>query len=194
MLNVVISADTIPVVSLILALLHIGFIIPLIIVVKATTSKDYECDKKPILEAGLVGILTIFCISCLVEWIMFYVGLRGGPLEEKKRRLVRPLIYIEAMLLLLSILFSVWNNYLVQADSISQTCFASNPCGYASSRLESACISEPNSEDIEMTPACANIWENSKQYRKECFEPWFHYSTTWYEISCLRVHIDVSVF
>ena len=52
----------------------------------------------------------------------------GGPMEVHKRRAAVPLVYIEALLWLLLLGFTIFATYVVSTPSIGEGCWDSNPC------------------------------------------------------------------
>lgn len=174
-----IPADTIPLFSGTLAILHAASITPLIIVVASTESQSYQCPQKTKIRLGLFGILSLYLLSFVLECFITAVGLRGGPLQEKKRRLIGPLLYIKTALLVLIIIVTAWDTYLVQDNSISHTCWSDNPCAYAYDVIPAACTSGISRTDVQLTESCENVISQSSIYLDDCFNPWFDYASTW---------------
>ena len=54
-----------------------------------------ECADAWRYDVGIGGLLAAFAISFLLEAFMVRHGLRGGPFEARKRRLVPRLIYLD---------------------------------------------------------------------------------------------------
>ena len=160
-----------------LALLHFAFLIPLVIVELIIESQDYECEKKSYIQGGLWSIFSLYVISIGVEVLIVIFGLRGGPLEEKKRKFVGPLLCLDIILLGLTIIPAIWNTYLVQLNELEKTCWSNNPCGYAYDIIPKAC--SVTGEEYTLTEPCKTILRNENAYGEQCFLPWMDYALAW---------------
>lgn len=172
------DVDVVPLLSSALALLHAAFFIPLVISESIVESKDYDCEQKAQIQAGLISSLSLYAASLLLECLITAVGLRGGPLQVRKRRLVAPLLYVELSLVAFSIIIASWNTYLAQSNSISSTCWSNNPCKYARDVIPAACTSGASEEDFQLTQPCANVLLQREMYSR-CFGKWLDYASTW---------------
>jgi len=151
-----------------------------------TESADYTCNKKVRVQVALFGMLVLYTISAFNESAMVVVGLRGGPLEERKRRALRYLIYLEVFLWVLILGFTSVATYVGASPEISATCWSNNPCAYISNVVPSACTADKTG-DIVLTDSCAQITENADYFSVNCFDPWFNYASTVSSCVCMRV-------
>jgi hypothetical protein len=172
------DVDVVPLLSSSLALLHAAFFIPLVISEVLVESTDYDCRQKAQIQAGIIGSLSLYAVSILLECVITAVGLRGGPFEIHKRKWVAPLLYVEFSMMVLAIIITSWNTYLVQSDSISASCWSDNPCKYAYDLIPAACTSGASEEDYQLTEQCANVLHQEKTYGS-CFDTWLDYASTW---------------
>jgi hypothetical protein len=163
-----------------LALFHISFVGPLLAVTITTESTDYTCNHKGKVQLALFGTLSVYLASFLVETAIFFVGLRGGPFEEKKRRLVGPLLYVEVLLVVVTLAFTCYATWVSESPEIEATCWSSNPCAYAADTIPAACTIERDA-DVALTPACETVLRNGEDLERSdgCFNRWFDYFTTY---------------
>jgi hypothetical protein len=159
-----------------MALFHFAFLVPLLILIGTTESTDYECTEKFRVRFTLVSILALYIISFFIEIAVLIFGLRGGPLESKRRRVVNPLLQFSVFFWLLTLGITCFATYLGEASSVDQSCWSENPCEYSQSVIPAACNVDKTG-DVVLSPSCLAIWEDTAQFSK-CFNGWLDYAAT----------------
>lgn len=141
----------------------------MIILTTTFESTAYECNEKLLVRFALFGILVLYCLSALNEAGITAAGLRGGPLEERARWAVRPLIHVETGLWLAILGMTIFATYVGADRNVARSCWSDNPCEYAERVIPSAC--SLNGTAVELTPACEAIWNDSETFQ-QCFDEW----------------------
>ena len=88
------------------------------------------------------------------------VGLRGGPLQESKRRWMGPLMYMLIVLTLLSLGFTVYGTYLASSSHVQRECWDSNPCNFIETYIPVECTNDPAQGPVVLSPACQVLIKN----------------------------------
>lgn len=172
-------ADTVPLLAFVFALFHLVFLVPLISVVAVTEKGTYACNDKLLVEFALYGILILYILLAINEVMIAIVGLRGGPLEEKRRRLVRPLLYLEVLLWLITLAMTILATVVANLPSVGPSCWSDNPCSYLQSDIVPKYCTMSQSGDVHLTPACATLVANMTYYENKCFNGFFDYAATY---------------
>ena len=160
-----------------LAIFHLVFFAPVISVAATTEGVDYTCNKKFQVRFALFGILATYLVCALNEIAIMLIGLRGGPLEERKRRAMRPLLYLEVVLWVVILALTVYATYVGASPSIHATCWSDNPCNTIDEVVPSACTVSKGG-DIALTKPCALIVAESDLFQRVCWVDWFDYAAT----------------
>ncbi len=121
---------------------------------------------------ALFGIAVLYIVSALNETVVAFVGLRGGPLEEHRRRAVRPLSYIEVCLWVAILSFTCYGTYIAESPSIAETCWSSNPCEYSQEVIQAMCT-----DNASLTPSCLSLWTSGDKFNY-CSDKWMDYGAT----------------
>ncbi|KAL4537144.1 hypothetical protein Ndes2526B_g04945 [Nannochloris sp. 'desiccata'] len=171
-----VASDTMPLLAGFLALFHLAFVVPLLILTGTTESSDYECNEKFKVRFTLFSILALYTISFFIETAVMIFGLRGGPLEAKRRRAVNPLLHLVVIFWLLILGITCFATYLGEANSVGQSCWSGNPCEYSQSVIPAACTVD-RTGDVALSPSCLAIWDRGQQFTK-CFTGWVDYAAT----------------
>ena len=154
-------------------MVHIALLVPLIAVYVVTEGSDYDCNKKPWVQACTLGILFTYSASVLTEAALIAVGLRGGPLEERKRRWVRPLLCLEVFLWLSALAFTIFGTVAVTSPAVQSSCWSNNPCASVTTVIPSACLPD-GFGSYTLSPPCAVINTNAADFQP-CFNQWMDY-------------------
>lgn len=170
------NADTIPLLAGFLAVFHLAFIIPILILTTATEREEYSCNQKTKVRFALFGTLFLYALSALNEIAVLWLGMRGGPLEERSRRAVSPLLHFEVLLWFLILGMTCYATYVGESPSIAQTCWSNNPCQYSEDVIPSICTVD-KTNDVMLTDACNAIWNYSDEF-SVCFDQWLDYGST----------------
>ena len=159
-----------------LAIFHLLFLLPLIVVSSTTESRAYECNKKTTVRTALFGTFALYLLSATNEIGITWSGLRGGPLEEKRRHLVRPLLHLEFLLWVIILAFTCYATYVGSSPTLAASCWSDNPCEYSIDTIPAACQVN-GTADVVLTPSCLAIWNNSDEF-DQCFSTWMDYAAT----------------
>ena len=172
-------ADTLPVLAFFHFIFHVGFVVPMVIVIWGTESEQYVCNHKVEVRTAMYGILALYCVSALNELLIVVFGLRGGPFEEHRRRPVAPLLYIEVALWTITLGWTIFGTYVGTSPSIGPACWSDNPCSYLKSDLIPTVCTSGSHGDVVLTPPCLEIFRNTTVYTDQCFIGFFSYAATW---------------
>jgi len=159
-----------------LALFHLVFLIPLLSVTTTTESSDYECDETFKVRFTLFLLIALYIISFLNEIAVIIYGLRGGPLEVKRRRVLTPLLHLWMFLSLLILVMTCFATYVGESNNVGKSCWSENPCEYSQTVIPAACTVEKTG-DVELSPSCLAIWDRGDRFM-ECFTKWLDYGAT----------------
>jgi Lipase (class 3) len=170
------AADTLPVLACFLALFHIAFVIPLLILTGTTESTEYECNEKFAVRFTLFSILALYSISFFNEVVVMFLGLRGGPLEVKRRRAVTPLLHLEVILWICILGMTCFGTYIGVSNRVGQSCWSQNPCEYSIDVIPAACTWNKTG-DVALSPSCLGIWDSPNEFN-DCFIEWVNYGAT----------------
>jgi len=137
------------------------------------------CSLGWLVRSSGYTILALYTCLWINEVLIIVVGLRGGPLEEYKRRKpMRILLYIEAFLLITTLVFTIYGTYVVASPAVDQSCWSDNPCLY-SDDLPLACSGDSAGEVNELSPECKMIYDNRHLFLNECNLEYLDYSATY---------------
>ena len=100
--------------------------------------------------------------------MIFSWGLRGGPFEVRKRRLVVWGMYAQFFLMLAFLGFAIFGTVFVTSDIAAKECWSRRPCSSITELVPDACLSQNlNSFQVwtrygrntttELTPACVEL-------------------------------------
>lgn len=171
-------ADTVPILAIFLAVFHIAITIPLITITVMTESESYHCRQKTLVQAALFGPLIIYLLCIVNEFAIFFIGIQGGPLEERKRRFMRPFVYLEVALWFVIIILTIWATFVAYDPSVGTLCWSDNPCATIRDLIPSSCTID-NNGDVKLTSSCKLITSDpSNQYGNQCLPDWSNYAAT----------------
>jgi hypothetical protein len=169
------AADTVPLLALFLALVHVALLIPLAIFKSIMSSSNYECNKKMWVEAADVGILVCYFVLAANEVALLVMGMRGGPLEERKRRVMRPFLYLEVAMWVVALGFTIFATVVVASPGVADTCFATNPCAAVETGFIPAVCTPAGNGTYELSAPCAAIAASGDEFQA-CWGQWLDLS------------------
>ncbi|KDD74155.1 hypothetical protein H632_c1525p1, partial [Helicosporidium sp. ATCC 50920] len=165
-----VSTDTFPILTTFLAMVHIGYVIPFLTGTYSIESTGIKngCDVGTSLRVAVYGMFAIYLCAAVLEASITAIGLKGGPLDERKRRPMRPLLYLEVALWVLLLAWTSYATYIIRGPNIDSECWSDNPCAY-SDELPLSCTGNPGNEVL--TPSCASIMSN-QTVAEQCLNWW----------------------
>lgn len=107
-----ISSDDVPLPASFCALFHLVWCC-LLVVWFISVHGPRECSGAWQYDIGVGGLLGSFALSFVLEALLVYHGLRGGPFETRRRRIVPRLIYLDFASHLCQVAFNGYCTHLV---------------------------------------------------------------------------------
>jgi hypothetical protein len=133
----------------------------------------YYCDERVKLSVDIIGVLVLFVLLVTNDCLIIGFGFRGGPFEEKKRKPVIILLYIESALIVTHFAFTIYGTYLAYSPSISDGCWNTNPCAGISGTVPAVCLPDQYNliGPVTLSENCTWITNNYKVVDK-CLSNW----------------------
>lgn len=122
----------------------------------------------------------VFMLFIINECIIIKIGLRGGPFQESKRKLVLVGLYVQTGLFLCHLGFTVFGTYLAYNPSIAELCWRSNPCYVANGEVPSFCVPEQYNlvGSVTLDANCSWITSHYEEVSR-CLDNWFTLGNDW---------------
>ncbi|KDD71624.1 hypothetical protein H632_c4672p0, partial [Helicosporidium sp. ATCC 50920] len=133
-----------------------------------STGIKYDCNVGSSLRAAAYGMFGLYIVSAVLEGSITAIGLKGGPLEESKRRPIRKLLYAEVVVWFLLLGWTSYGTYILKSPTVMSQCWDDNPCAY-SDELPAVCVGK--GAERELTPACQTIMNNVTEFGN-CYSQW----------------------
>ncbi|KAI7835463.1 hypothetical protein COHA_010638 [Chlorella ohadii] len=172
------ASDTLPVMMLLLCIVHVVWFIPYATGYWSVESTGliYDCPQATYLRVANYSLFALFGLAAINEAAIFVLGLRGGPFQTRKRRLVPPLLYVEIALWLLLLAFTIYCTVIVYSPRVQQTCWTNNPCQWAD-RFPVACRDKSGAAVAKLSPECQMIVDWKEEV--SCWDLWIKYGLNW---------------
>eukprot|EP00890_Picochlorum_soloecismus_P006596 jgi/Picsp_1/761/NSC_04250-R1_sn1-specific diacylglycerol lipase beta len=173
------STDTVPLLAWFLMLINICILVLLIGIITIMESGDYHCNQRLQLRVAVISILSIYAANIVVDRAISIFGWRGGPFEEKKRRMVGPMLYVKLLLLVCLVGFTCYGTYLDRSSVVGSECWSKSPCSAVKDYVPQTCLDgEYYTEGVELSKECMIL---SKQWRKinPCYLQWLGLGEQW---------------
>eukprot|EP00890_Picochlorum_soloecismus_P001316 jgi/Picsp_1/2185/NSC_05650-R1_sn1-specific diacylglycerol lipase alpha-like len=151
------STDTLPVLAFFLTIFHACLLVPLIILVTVIESGDYICNVKIEVDITVISILCFQGASLILDRALSWVGWRGGPFEEKKRWLMRPLLYLMIIFLFCTIGFTSYGTYLANSPKVADSCWSKTPCTAIENYVPGVCLEDLSGTGVVLTDDCVKL-------------------------------------
>lgn len=167
------ATDTQPLLASFMMVFHLMLLISTATVAGLLANARYYCDERVKLSVAIIGVLVLFVLLVTNDCMIIGFGLRGGPFEERKRKPVIIFLYIESVLLIVHIAFTIFGTYLAYAPSISDGCWNTNPCTGISGTVPAVCLPDQYNliGPVTLSDNCTWITNNYKAVSR-CFTNW----------------------
>lgn len=153
-------------------LINICMLVLLIGIITIMESGEYHCNQRTQLRVAVISILSIYAANIVVDRAISMVGWRGGPFEEKKRRLVGPLLYVKLFLLVCMVGFTCYGTYLDRSNAVETECWSKSPCSAVKDYVPQACLDgEYYTEGVKLSKECMILSKNWKKINP-CYAKW----------------------
>ncbi|KFM25318.1 hypothetical protein F751_3998 [Auxenochlorella protothecoides] len=169
-----ISTDVLPLLGAFLAVCHVVYFVPILAGAWTveSTGIQYSCNVGTQLRVAVYSLLGLFALSVIVEFSLTSIGLKGGPLEERKRKPIHVLLYMEVALWLTLVVFTAYGTYILASPKVPTSCWDNNPCAY-STEIPAACTGALNAEGVAtLSNACQLVVSNMNDFQS-CYLEWF---------------------
>lgn len=174
------STDTQPVLACIMLVTHLMLLIATVVIWAILRASDYYCDVKNEIRACVIGVSVVFMLFIIGECVIMKVGLRGGPFQESKRRLVLVGLYVQTGLIVCHLGFTIFGTYLAYSPSIAELCWRSNPCYASNGEVPSFCVPERYNlvGSVTLDANCSWITSHYNDVAR-CLDNWFELGNGW---------------
>lgn len=154
-------------VCLIFLIFHVGVIVPIFVAFVAGTS-DYPCGEEALVKSAIYTTLGLNLIAMGHDAMFVFVGWRGGPLEEHRRRHAEVLVGTRVVLYFLTFAALIFSTTMIYLPSIQRNCYTGNPCRSKNQQSwGDSCVGD------DLTPACALVFTTPLGTIVECRTYWF---------------------
>ncbi len=155
-------------VCLLFFVFHLGVIVPIFIAFVAGTS-SYPCEEEALVKAAIYTTLGLNLVAMVHDVMFVFVGWRGGPLEEHRRRHASFLVGTRLMLYLLTLVALIFSTTMIYLPSIQKSCYTGNPC-----RSKDLTEWDESCADGVLTQPCGLVFTTPLETISECRTYWFN--------------------
>lgn len=163
------AADTLPILGVSLTAVHIGILVPCLYLFVLAEGSGYSCNAETIVRVSIWATLICNTLSMMNDVVLIPIGLQGGPLEESKRKAMRPLLYSRILLYVFNISFLIFATVVLNDPDVRSNCWAGNPCP----EVPTVCDGD------QLTPSCLLLYKSKVSTIEECTNLWFNLAASY---------------
>ncbi|KAI3429289.1 hypothetical protein D9Q98_005385 [Chlorella vulgaris] len=174
------ATDALPALMAVLCLFHALWFVPYATGAWSIegTGLEFQCAQATMLRVANYSLFALFGLAAVNECVLFIIGLRGGPFETEKRRLMTPLLYLEVTLWTLLLCFTIYATVVTYSGAVEATCWVNNPCQFNANLLPLACRDQSGAGVQELSDSCKSLVATGPAFF-ECWTDWMKYGLNW---------------